>query len=273
MRRLSTTLAVLATVLTSAIAVAQTRPVTPPRPNRAGQPTPANRDSQPPRVRGAGPAGPHAGSYGGPAGTLLRMREQLELTDEQVKQLETLQTAPRSQPNEAEILRARADLMDATGSDVNLEKARAAFDRMNRVRTDAQIAQLKSRQDLRNVLTVAQRAKFDAFSANVRDRRGGAMRDRSMPRMGKSRGPQMRGQRPGRERDQFGPGMRNGRGPMGPPDGGRGFQRGRRPDMGPGMGPGMGPDMGPGMGQGMRPGMGQRVRPPASPVPPADTLR
>ena len=203
MRRLSTTLAVLATVLTSAIAVAQTRPVTPPRPNRAGQPTPANRDSQPPRVRGAGPAGPHAGSYGGPAGTLLRMREQLELTDEQVKQLETLQTAPRSQPNEAEILRARADLMDATGRDVNLEKARAAFDRMNRVRTDAQIAQLKSRQDLRNVLTVAQRAKFDAFSANARDRRGGAMRDRSMPRMGKSRG---------RGRDVFGTGRETGDG-------------------------------------------------------------
>ena len=110
MRRLSsTTLAVLATIVTSTVVVAQTRPVTPPRPARTAQPTLANRDSQPPRARRLDPAG-QAGAMRGPASNLLRMRERLELTDDQVKRLEALQSAPRPQRNESDVLRARADL-------------------------------------------------------------------------------------------------------------------------------------------------------------------
>ncbi|MBL0171669.1 MAG: Spy/CpxP family protein refolding chaperone [Gemmatimonadaceae bacterium] len=153
---------------------------------------------------------------GGPASNLLRMREQLELTDEQVKKLETLQSIPRPQRNEADMLRARADLMDATKGDINLEKARAAFDRMARVRTDEQLAQLKSRQELRGVLNPAQRAKLDAMAGRLRDRRGAAMRGRANQRIGPMRAPQFRGQRPGQGRGQFGPGMGNRRGPNGP---------------------------------------------------------
>ena len=175
----STAFAVLVTALTSAVSVAQTRPATPPRPVRSAQP--ANLDGQPPRPGARrqvsidqqfGPRG------GGPVGNLLRMRQQLELTDEQVKKLEALQTAPMPQMNPADMMRARADLMDATRGDVNLEMARAAFDKMSRLRTDQQLAHLKVRRDVRNVLTSAQRAKVDAFQQNMQGRMRGEMRGR-----------------------------------------------------------------------------------------------
>ncbi len=252
MRRLSATaLAVMATVVTSAVAVAQTRPVPPPRPDRAGPPVPANPDSQPPRDRRAGPGGLQGGpGMSGPASQLVRMRAQLELTDDQVKKLEALQSTPQPTLNEADMLRARADLMDATKGDVSLEKARAALDRMARVQTDVQIAQLKSRQDLRNVLTVPQRAQFDAMSRNMRDRRGDAMRGQVNQRIGQMRGLQFRRQ-----------GLGRGRGPF-------------EPGMGQGMGPGMRQGMAPGMGQGPGPRIRRPMNVPANPPrPPADTSR
>ena len=175
----STAFAVLVTAMTSAVSVAQTRPATPPRPVRSAQP--ANLDGQPPRPGARrqvsidqqfGPRG------GGPVGNLLRMRQQLELTDDQVKKLEALQTAPMPQMNPADMMRARADLMDATRGDVNLEMARAAFDKMSRLRTDQQLAHLKVRRDVRNVLTSAQRAKVDAFQQNMQGRMRGEMRGR-----------------------------------------------------------------------------------------------
>ena len=190
----STAFAVLVTALTSAVSVAQTRPATPPRPVRSAQP--ANLDGQPPRPGARrqvsidqqfGPRG------GGPVGNLLRMRQQLELTDDQVKKLEALQTAPMPQMNPADMMRAQADLMDATRGDVNLEMARAAFDKMSRLRTDQQLAHLKVRRDVRNVLTSAQRAKVDAFQQNMQGRMRGEMRGRMR---GEMRG-RMRGLGPG----------------------------------------------------------------------------
>ena len=187
---------------------------------------------------------------GSPASHLLRMREQLELTDDQVKKLEALQSSPQPTLNESEMLRARADLMDATKGDVSLEKARAAFDRMARVQTDAQIAQLKSRQELRNVLTLPQRTQFDAMSRTMRDRRGDARRGRLNQRSGQMRGQQFRRQGPGQARGQFDPGV------------------------GQGMGPGMRQGMAPGMGQAPGPGIRRRMNVPANPPrPPADTAR
>lgn len=305
MRPLPTTaLAVLVTALTSVVAVAQTRPATPPRSNRAGAPAGVNRDSQPrqPRAARIAPDGPQRGPEGVPASGLLRLRQQLELTDDQVKRLEALRAAPRPERNEADMLRARADLMEATRGDVNLDKARAAFDRMARVRTDEQLAQLKARQELRNVLTPAQRTKLDGMRSNLRRRgdamgmRGGQMGRREM------RGPGRMGQgRPGQ--GMRGPGMRGPsmRGRMGGPGmGGPGVGRGMGPGMGGqgmggqpmpgGMGPGMqggrrgmmGPGMAPGMGQGpgaTQPGVRRRmmVPPPAGPpevsTPPADSIR
>ncbi|MCC6243573.1 MAG: Spy/CpxP family protein refolding chaperone [Gemmatimonadaceae bacterium] len=222
-------MAVLVSTLTSAVAVAQSRPATPPRPNRAGPPSAANRDSMPGGRRGM-QSGP---GMRGPASGVLRFREQLELTDEQVKKLEALSVAAPARANEADMLRARADLMDATKGDINIERARAAYDKMARVRTDAQLAQLKTRQDIRNVLTPAQRTKFDAVAA----RRGA------------------KGMRGGRGPGRGQPGMRGGRGP------GRG-EPGMRGARGPGGGPPQG--MGPGA---MRGGQqrGMRAGPPQGP--------
>jgi hypothetical protein len=172
------------------------------------------------------------GSRGNPASMLLRLRSQLELTDDQVKRLEALQDAPHPAANEADLLRARADLLEATKGDANLSKARAALDRMSALRNERMIAGLKQRQDARAVLTSTQKTRLDNLRGQLRER-GGA-----------------RGQR----------GPRMGRG---------GMQRG---GMGPGQGPRMrgqfGPGNGPGM-RGMRGGMAPAPRPPESELPPA----
>jgi Spy/CpxP family protein refolding chaperone len=209
-----------------------------PRQQRAAAAQPA----QPPQGPQAGPnraAGPRQGP-GGPggnaAGMLLRLRTQLELTDDQVKRLEALQSAPKPKGNASDVMRARADLMDAMQGDGNLSNARAALDKIAKLHTDQQIARLKQVQDARAVLTATQKGKLD----NMRQQFG---------RRGGERG--MRKQRGMQRRDMRGPG---GAGRPGP----QGFRRGGM--MGPGMGPGMGQGgMGPGsMGpgpQGMRPGM------------------
>lgn len=268
MRRLSKTVwVVLATVVPSAVAVAQNPPTTPPRqpPQRAGQPARVRPDSG---ARRPTPA-QFGMRRGGPAANLLRLREQLELTDDQVKRLEALQAVAPPEPKQSEMMRAQADLMDATKGDVNLEKARAAFDRMSRIRVDQQVAELKVRQDARNVLTAAQKTKFDNFSANMREQQRGmrTMRMRGGP--GDMRGPGMRGG-PGdmrgmqanvrqmqrefyRGQQQF----RGGRGgPGGMPPGMMGPQGGARGMMGPG---------GPPQGQGAPPEafvMRRRMPPP-----------
>lgn len=250
MRPLSTSaMAIVVSALTSVVAVAQTRPAPPPRPNRSVQGVPIGPDSQPGARRG-GPRGPRSGPGGGPVDQLLRMRTQLELTDDQVAKLEGLRSAPRPTLNQADMLRAQADLMDATKGDVNTEKARAAFDKMARLRTDMQVAQLKSRQDVRNVLTPAQRSKVDAFTTNMRARRGDGMRRDAMRGAGnRGRGNQMRG---GGPRPQM-------RGP-----GGQGFRG--APNVGPRNGQGMQPGQGPGVGgpRGRR-GMMTPPGPPAGP--------
>ena len=220
-------LALAVIALTSAVAVAQTRPATP-RPNRAGPPT-AARDTMPGARRGPASMSPRSRA-GGPGMDLIRMREQLELSDEQVKKLDALQSAARPQLNQADMLRAQADLMDATKGDVNVDKARGAFERMARLRTDVQVSQLKLRQDARNVLTPAQRTKADAMRASARDRRGGVMRNGGMRNGGmrnggvRNGGIRRGGMRPG--------GMRPG-GMQGPD---------RRGDMRGGEWPGVGRD-------------------------------
>ncbi len=186
---------------------------------------------------------------------LIRMREQLELSDEQVKKLDALQSAARPQLNQADMLRAQADLMDATKGDVNVEKARGAFERMARLRTDVQVSQLKLRQDARNVLTPAQRTKADAMRASARDRRGGVMRNGGMRnggmrnggmrrggmrnggmrrggmRQGGMRGPDRRGDMRGGERPGVGRDGDDRRGPGGPPAAGPYRQDGRDTPM------------------------------------------
>ncbi len=144
---------------------------------------------------------------------LLSLRGPLELTADQVKQLEGMQAAPRGQRNGSDALRARADMMDAMRGDGDLTKARAALDKMSRGRNDAVIARLKERQDVRNVLTTAQKAKLD----NMRGNRRGMMRGRMRQGMRQGMEARMRMQR--------GPGM------------GQGFRSGGRQGMGGGNAP------------------------------------
>jgi Spy/CpxP family protein refolding chaperone len=249
MRRLSrTVLAVLATVVPSAVAVAQNPPTTPPR-QRAAQPARVQSDSQA-RARRPGPE-QFGVRRGGPAANLLRLREQLELTDDQVKRLEALQAVAPPEPKASEMMRAQADLMDATKGDVNLEKARAAIERMSRLRVDEQVAHLKVQQDARNVLTAAQKTKFDNFAANMREGPRGV---RTLQTRRPDRGRDMRAMQDNvrqmqrefyRGQQQFrggrgGPGMPPGM--MGPQGTGGGMmgpvpQGGARMRMGPPMGP------------------------------------
>jgi len=156
-----------------------------------------------------GPAARGMRQGGNPAAQMLRMRQQLALTDEQVRKLETLAKAEAPRANAADALRARADLMEATRGDGNLSAARAALDKMSRLRNEQIVAGLKQRQDARAVLTADQRRMVD----NARQRAGqrvravakrdGAMRQRALRRgrgMGQPfrgqpmRGPQFRGQ-------------------------------------------------------------------------------
>lgn len=174
---------------------------------------------------------------------LLRARTQLELTDDQVKRLEALAAAPAPKSNATDMMRAQADLLDATQGDGNLGGARAALDKLSRLRNDQFLARIKTQQDVRAVLTTAQKAKVDNMRQQLRNRVG-AKRQRGM-RQG---------------RGQMGPGMRQG-----------GGMRQGRGQMGPGM-PGMGPGMMPGNPQGPQGPMPRMRRggdvPDTAPVPP-----
>jgi hypothetical protein len=164
---------------------------------------------------------------------MLRLRQQLQLTDEQVQKLEALQDAPAPRVNEADMLRARADLLEATQGDGNAARARAALDRLSALRNEQLIAGLRQRQEARAVLTSAQKTRLDNLRSELRRRgvaRGMGRGDRAL--RGRGMGAKM----------------------------GRGMGRG----MGPATGRGMRPDMRPGMAPRPRRGMG-----PGAPVPPA----
>ncbi len=97
-----------------------------------------------------------------PAASILAQREYLKLTDDQVNRLNTVATSESPGMNEPELLRARADLIEATKRNINLSAARAALDKMSRVTNERTIAALKLKQDARNVLTAEQIAQLDA---------------------------------------------------------------------------------------------------------------
>ena len=257
----SLSLALTACTLVPSLLLAQTPPVQPPaqRPAQRQLPRPLLAPNAP-SVRGGGPdargglgleargpgaRGPDARRGEGrlhPAAMLLRARTQLELSDDQVKRLEALAAAPAPKSNASDMMRARADLLDATQGDGNLAGARAALDKLSRLRNDQLLARIKTQQEVRAVLTPTQRAKVDNMRRQLRNRVG-ANRQRGM-RPG--------GMRPGGMRQG---GMRQG-----------GMRQGRR-QMGPGMMPGN--PQGP---QGPMPRMrrGGDLPDSAPPVPPTD---
>lgn len=184
-----------------------------PRPRAAVAPAPGAAGSASARSRpGARDGGPgERGARGDrgadhPAAMLLRSRTQLSLTDDQVKRLEALAAAPAPKSNAADIRRAQADLIDATQGDGNLAGARAALDKLSRLRNDQVLARIKTQQEVRAVLTPMQRTKVDNMRRQRRNRVGakgqGGMRQGGMRQ----------------ERGQMGPGMMPGnpQGPQGP---------------------------------------------------------
>jgi hypothetical protein len=128
---------------------------------------------------------------------LLRARQQLALTDDQVQRLEAMQRAARPQTSASDVMRIRADLLDATQGDGNLAGARTALDKLSRLRNDQMIARIKLQQDARAVLTPTQKTMVDNLRQQLRGRaitnRARGFREQGMPkRAGKQRG--VRGQ-------------------------------------------------------------------------------
>ena len=152
---------------------------------------------------------------------LLRARTQLELSDDQVKRLEALAAAPAPKSNASDMMRAQADLLDARQGDGNLAGARAALDKLSRLRNDQLLARIKTQQDVRAVLTPVQRTKVDNVRQQLRNR-AGVNRQRGMRQGGmRQGGMQQGGMRKGglpQGRGRNGPGMMPGNplGPQGP---------------------------------------------------------
>ena len=145
-------------------------------------------------VRGRGPeGGPPRAQRGNPAAMLLGLRSRLELSDDQIKRLEALRDAQTPKVNAADMLRARADLLEATQGDGNLTAARAALDKMSRLRTDQMLVGLKARQDARAVLTPTQKTKLDGMRQRMAGRARQAMRQGAMARGAMRRGAKRRG--------------------------------------------------------------------------------
>lgn len=150
-----------------------------------------------------------------PAAQLLRLREQLALTDAQVQRLESLQKTPLPQVRQSDIMRAQADLLDATRGDGNPEAARAALERMNKLRVDQQVAVIRARKDARDVLTAEQKAQLTQVEQRFVNNRREMVRNRGM-----------RPGAPARARA-----VRPGRAMQGPRRGGQGMIA--RPEVGP----------------------------------------
>ena len=127
-------------------------------------------------------AGPGRGLTMVPAGRVLAAKEELSLTDDQVKRLEALRTSQREalRPPTPARLRAMADLAEAREKD-NIDGERSALEKLARLRVDEQVAYLRAAKEARDVLTPDQREKV-----------GGMLR--RMPG-----GPGMRGRGPGED--------------------------------------------------------------------------
>lgn len=169
-------IAVLATAISVTALAAQGRATTGPRQNRNVM-HPPGRAARPPQTEMRRHR--RAALRSGPAAKLLRLRERLNLSDEQVKQLESMNANRAGQLDRAAMMRARADLVEARRGDGNLDKVKAAYERIARLRTDFQVAQLKARQDARQVLNAEQRSQVDQLSKRL-DRRPGR-RSRAKP--------------------------------------------------------------------------------------------
>ncbi|MBI4410638.1 MAG: Spy/CpxP family protein refolding chaperone [Gemmatimonadetes bacterium] len=105
-----------------------------------------------------------AGHAGGAAAALAH-RERLGLTADQVKRLEAIAAAEREavRSREPALMRARADLLEASSPEINLDRARVPLERLEKLRTEVALEHLKARRDARQALTAEQRARLEAL--------------------------------------------------------------------------------------------------------------
>ena len=105
-----------------------------------------------------------------PAAALLRQRQQLVLTDEQVTKLEALAASQQQAltRNPGQQLRLQADLMDAMAGTANPTAVRAALDKISAERNGRVVAGLQARNEALAVLTPAQRTRAEAQRAGGR---------------------------------------------------------------------------------------------------------
>lgn len=165
---------------------------------RGGPPAEMRADTSPRGERARGPRdaqvarGPQS-----PAAMLLRQRERLALTPEQITRLEALAAAQRTAlapPSPAQQLRLRADLLDAMQGAGNPQAARTALDKMSAQRNERIVAGLRAQQEARAVLTETQRVQVDDLRRNVMRQFASRGRDgRGAMRGGPARGGAVRG--------------------------------------------------------------------------------
>lgn len=205
--KIAGTIALLASALVVETVHAQQRAPRPPRPGMA-VPDSA-RDRMPTRRVERNP--------GHPAAAVLRMREQLQLDDAQVQRLENLRQNALPRVSESALMRARADLLDATRGDGNPDAARAALERINRIHVDQQVARIRARKDARDVLTAQQKTQLEQMERRVVDRRNDRIGPNGRANVRPSRPGQPRGMQGMRPRMDDGPGGPARRGFQGPP--------------------------------------------------------
>jgi plasmid stability protein len=116
---------------------------------------------------------------------MLMHRTELGLTPDQIQRLEVLAATHKRTTEELvpQVLRGVADLMAAASGEVDLDAARAAYDRLSRTGSEMLMTDLRIIKDARQTLTPEQRTRWDAMrdEMSVMMRMMGSM---SMGRMG-----------------------------------------------------------------------------------------
>lgn len=107
---------------------------------------------------------------------VLQQREKLGLTDAQVKQLSTLEEgAKKARAQAMEQMRAMHQEIEkaSQGDRFDEAAARSAFDRMGKLHTETGVAMLRTRQQVRQILTADQRQKLDGMADGMMEGMGG----------------------------------------------------------------------------------------------------
>lgn len=167
--------------------------------------------------------GPAAGPRGAGVEMILRQREQLQLTESQVQQLDQIreEAVQRRTAHQAEMAELRSKVMAGETKPEELRQA------MQARRDSASAIATQQRERVQAILTDAQKQKIEEWRTQARAFRMGRMSAMRGGRPGMMGRRGFRGRFPGMGGRGFGPGMGQGWGPDG-----MGFRRG-----GPGFGP------------------------------------